>query len=65
MGDVNFIKDFYYCLVYRVGELSYLVDGLYVIVECWNLGEEYWGYVKNKFWSLFGYLVYYVNEVSV
>lgn len=65
MGDVNFIKDFYYCLVYRVGELSYLVDGLYVIVERWNLGEEYWGYVKNKFWSLFGYLVHYVNEVSV
>ncbi|EFC1859299.1 aldehyde ferredoxin oxidoreductase [Escherichia coli] len=51
-GDVNFIKDFYYRLAHRVGELSHLADGSYAIAERWNLGEEYWGYAKNKLWSL-------------
>ena len=50
-GDVNFIKDFYYRLAHRVGELSHLADGSYAIAERWNLGEEYWGYAKNKLWS--------------
>lgn len=45
-GDVNFIKDFYYRLAHRVGELSHLADGSYAIAERWNLGEEYWGYAK-------------------
>lgn len=63
-GDVNFIKDFYYRLAHRVGELSHLADGSYAIAERWNLGEEYWGYAKNKLWSPFGYPVHHANEAS-
>ncbi|STM38840.1 putative aldehyde ferredoxin oxidoreductase [Escherichia coli] len=34
------------------------------IAERWNLGEEYWGYAKNKLWSPFGYPVHHANEAS-
>ncbi len=63
-GDVNFIKDFYYRLAHRVGELSHLADGSYAIAERWNLGAEYWSYDKNKLWSPFGYPVHHANEAS-
>ena len=47
-----------------MGELSHLADGSYAIAERWNLGEEYWGYAKNKLWSPFGYPVHHANEAS-
>ncbi len=46
-GDVNFIKDFYYRLAHRVGELSHLADGSYAIAERWNLGERVLGLRKK------------------
>lgn len=63
-GDPNFIKDFYYRLAHRVGELSHLADGSYAIAERWQLGDEYWAYEKNKLWSPFGFPVHHANEAS-
>lgn len=63
-GDPEFIKDFYYRLAHKVGELSHLADGSYAIAERWGLGEEYWGDPKNKLWSPMGFPVHHANEAS-
>ncbi|MDR3439109.1 aldehyde ferredoxin oxidoreductase [Telmatospirillum sp.] len=63
-GDPAFIKDFYHRLAYRVGELSHLSDGSYVIAERWKLGEKYWADPENHLWSTRGWPVHHANEAS-
>ncbi|ACS84103.1 aldehyde ferredoxin oxidoreductase [Musicola paradisiaca] len=63
-GDPRFITDFYHRLAHRIGELSHLADGSYILAQRWELGDEYWNYAKNKLWSPMGFPVHHANEAS-
>ncbi|MDY0242062.1 MAG: aldehyde ferredoxin oxidoreductase [Rhodospirillaceae bacterium] len=63
-GDPAFIQDFYHRLAYRIGEISHLSDGSFVIAERWKLGEKYWEDVETKIWSRRGWPVHHASEAN-